>query len=260
MITLEKLDIKYEELKDAQAIASISNDIHNAKNKPEQENWDSYWQTMASGEHPSYFNREKATIFRYGGKWITAAADTEKKFFVALKDYYFRRFFLNVVSLVTEYGCGSGSNLAQLATIAPTMQLLGCDWSEAAVRLASEHAWAYTFDMRNPPARPALAGGGILTCGALEQLGNDYGKFLDFLIDSKPDMCLHIEPFKELYDQNNDFDKLALEYHERRGYLGNFLTDLRKRVTVLHEHRTGFGNAFNEGYMIVAWTNGGIVG
>ena len=70
-------------------------------------------------------------------------------------------------------------------------------------------------------------------------------------------LCVHLEPIKEFYEDNL-FDTLAKNYHKKRNYLGNFLTDIRQlelegKAEILEELRIGFGDRYHEAYGLIIW-------
>jgi len=145
---------------------------------------------------------------------------------------------------VSEFGCGSGQNLKGLKG-----KLHGYDWAESAVkRVRAMGIHAERFDMFNPS--PIDLKGGVLTVHALEQLGDKFGPFLQFLMDKKPEICVHIEPIEELYEDNL-LDNLALSYHKKRGYLSGFLKALKGKT--IEVERTYVGSLFHEAYSVVVW-------
>lgn len=179
--------------------------------------------------------------------------------------YLFERFFREVEA-VYEFGCGSGFNLVALSQQLPGKKLYGLDWSKSAretvdlirtslgIDVTGRH-----FDFFNPDRSLALgARAGVLTMCALEQVGPRYGAFVDYLLEKKPAVCVHMEPLVELYDQANLIDHLALLYHRRRGYLEGFLPALRelesrRRIEILDARRFYVGSLYHEGYSLVAW-------
>tara|TARA_B100001093_G_C26455252_1_gene854051 strand:+ start:378 stop:764 length:387 start_codon:yes stop_codon:yes gene_type:complete len=56
---------------------------------------------------------------------------------------------------------------------------------------------------------------GLLTVGALEQIGNSFTEFLDYVMEQKPSICVHMETTYELYDQDDLFDYLSAKYLEK---------------------------------------------
>lgn len=98
---------------------------------------------------------------------------------------------------------------------------------------------------------------GVLTIGTLEQIGRNFGPFLDFLLEKKPRICVHVETLYEVYDQDNLVDWLAAAYLEKRNYLRGFLARMREleaegRVRILDLRRT-FGSFYHDGYTYLVW-------
>ncbi len=159
---------------------------------------------------------------------VTPAYFTLDEFeqFVALRTALFDK-YLRDMREISEFGCGTGHNLAGLARSG--VRLRGFDWAESAVKQTSQW-WgveARHFDMLHPDREVKLTGA-MFTVHALEQLGADWEPFLKFIYSNKPLRCLHIEPIEELYDPADPHDAACLEYHRQRGYLTGYLTRLRE--------------------------------
>jgi SAM-dependent methyltransferase len=164
-------------------------------------------------------------------------------------------------STVYEFGCGSGFNLVALAKLLPECDFCGFDASSAAVklvRLAGETLGhpigADTFDMRNTKPVQIPPHTGVLTFGAMEQIGNVI-PFLQYLIAYKPTVVVHIEPIPELLDPSNLLDWLSLQFHAKRNYTRGFLPYLQARddVEILHVERSHFGSLMLESYAKIVW-------
>jgi hypothetical protein len=89
-------------------------------------------------------------------------------------------------------------------------------------------------------------------------VGPRHEAFLQFLLQQRPRVCVHMEPMLELYDPRNDVDALAIQYHTTRGYLSGFLPRLWQleaegRIDMLQVQRMQFGSLFHEAYSIVVW-------
>jgi hypothetical protein len=98
----------------------------------------------------------------------------------------------------------------------------------------------------------------VLTFGALEQVGDRFGPFLEFLRANRPLRCVHVEVLEEMYDDSLLLDALALRYHRSRGYLSGFLPALQQRAArgelVLERvFRQHFGNRFNDTFSYLIW-------
>jgi hypothetical protein len=115
------------------------------------------------------------------------------------------------------------------------------------------------FDFFEPdPDMKLDAGSGVLTMCALEQIGPRHERFVEFLLQKKPQVCVNMEPLLELYEDDNLVDYLAMRYHRKRGYLDGFLTSLRNlaaagRIEILDVRRFFFGSIYHEAYSYVAW-------
>lgn len=234
----------------AQIMLDVLKHIDKVGSHPNRDNWTDYWSSFEKSEHPTYLLRDK--LFRYNGEYVSADRNAEMEFFKALKEMVFTKYFSDV-DTVAEFGCGSGSNLVQLHSMYPDKKLYGFDWAPSAVQVAGENEYitADVFDMLEPKKVDLPGKVGVLTSGSMEQLGNGFRPFLEFLKNLKPEICVHIEPIIELYNENSLFDYLAIMYHKKRGYLGKYLTEIKDRCVEVT--RTGFGNLYNEGYNIVAW-------
>ena len=98
----------------------------------------------------------------------------------------------------------------------------------------------------------------VITMGALEQVGDRWGPFLDMMLRCKPKLVLHVEPVEEFYDERNLSDWLALRYHKARGYLSGYYTELHRlhalgKVELIETGRNYLGNRHNEGFSLIVW-------
>lgn len=161
---------------------------------------------------------------------------------------------------ICEYGCGSGFNLVELrALLGPDTGLIGLERSPSAGELVNKLDFpCVDFDFFDPHDH-LFCSGAVLTMGALEQLGDRFEPFLQFLLSgAKPSICVHVEPVLELYDEGLLFDWLAAQYHRRRGYLSGFLPRLHQlesegRIELIEVHRTRFGARHNDGFSWIVW-------
>jgi len=203
---------------------------------------------------------------RLNGTFILPLSEHfESDFVRVMRDVLFRKYFFDIESLY-EFGCGTGTNLLAAASILPKVKLHGLDWSISSTKLIkllgakkNLNIQEHLFDMFIPDQTlPLNAGDGVLTIGALEQLGSNFDEFLNFLLQKSPKICVHCETMNELYDQSNVMDFVAIEYSKARNYLWGFLTALRKleaigKLKILHTQRV-FGSQFHEGYSFVVWS------
>ncbi len=161
--------------------------------------------------------------------------------------------YLQGVEEVNEFGCGTGHNLIPLIG---TCRVRGFDWANSAVAFVkSLGIEAEVFDMFAP--RDIKIKGAVLTVHSMEQLGSNWKPFLDYLIAQKPQICIHIEPIEELYDDSAR-EQERLSYHRRRGYLSGYLTELRSLerdglVKLLEVRKSEFGGKDHDAYSVVVW-------
>ncbi len=205
-------------------------------------------------------------VLRLSGDYVRVADEGfEYAVYSALRQYYFQKYFTGL-NHVTEFGCGTGTSLIQLAEMFPCLQIRGCDWARSSQSII-EHLGANSgrsitgthFDMFKPDRTLILeSGSAVFTSAALEQIGPNHSEFVDYLLNQDTSVCVHIEPLLELYDDQQLFDVVASRYHQRRSYLSGFLPRLREledsgQVEILEVQRSGFGSFFHEGYSVVVW-------
>ena len=189
----------------------------------------------------------------------------ELNFFKVYRFWLFNK-YLKGFDAVYEFGCGTGHNLVTLAQMFPDIELHGFDWTNASVKLLEKIAEttgynikSHLFDMFNPDESIKIPKNcAVITMGALEQLGSGWGKFLEFIMNKKPNLFLHSEPICELYDNDHDIDRLFIEYHNKRCYLDKYYTFLKdlesqNKIEIVNSRRIYVGNIVQEGYSIIVW-------
>lgn len=210
------------------------------------------------------FSKDARTL-RLGGEYIQPDhPNFEINFVKVLRHWLFAKWF-EPVEHVYEFGCGTGHNLVDLAGQFPTKSLHGLDWAASSQKiislLAEQRGLNITggfFDMLSPDEDTnVIPGSGILTIGAMEQLGDSHGSFLDFLLKKSPAVCVHVETLLETYDRSIQFDELAARYLTKRGYLRGFLPAVEKLareglVEILQIRRT-LGSFLHDGYSCLVW-------
>ena len=207
----------------------------------------------------------RASIKRLCGELILPEnPDFEVDFVKVLRDVLFRKYFSDVKS-VYEFGCGTGLNLVDLANIFPEKKLYGLDWAQSSCDIVNNIAESkklnltgMLFDMFNPDHSIELSSDdGMFTIGALEQLGKNFGLFLDFILERKPKICINFETMNEIYSNIDMLDYVSKRYSQVRNYLFGYLTRLREleqegKVEIIQVQRT-FGGQYHEGYSFVVW-------
>lgn len=232
--------------------------------KPTQEGWEAGYSDLLKEDRfqPKYLTDNNKKIYRWSRNFIECEdTQLEKKYLKKLLENIFYpedNCLLDIIadaSQIVEFGAGTGHNLINISKTWVGKSYLGFDFCDSAVEIMKKAGLtAFNFDMYDPNYFWNLNDSVVLTVGAMEQLGGNYNKFLDYLMASQAKLFIHIEPIIELYDSGDKFDQTAIYYHQKRNYLGYFLTSLAgKGANILHQERTTFGNIYNEGYSIIIW-------
>ena len=81
--------------------------------------------------------------------------------------------------------------------------------------------------------------------GALEQIGTNFEPFLQFILEQKPSLFVHVDSILEWYDENSLMDYLAAKFCRKRKYLEGYsprLEQLEKeaKIEILKKWRSPF--------------------
>ena len=175
-------------------------------------------------------------------------------------------YFKNI-QIIYEFGCGNGWNLRAAHQLYPFKQMVGLDWANSAIKELNRLGRLKTggwirgrqFDFFDPDYDLKLEpGSAVWTVGALEQTGQHWGPFLEYLLANKPAICVHVEPIVEWYDPKNPVDATAIAYHLARNYWQGFpsrMEDLARqgKVEILQKQRSYVGSKYLEGYSLFVW-------
>jgi len=257
-----------------EVIKTIDSDSLSASGKARHTDWENGWNENLKLFVENNFD-VSALIPRYMYKFKVRRLfslyirpyDTsfEVNFYNIYRHYLFKKYF-GQYDHVYEFGCGTGYNLVIMARLFPNMSLTGLDWASSSVKLVETISSAYQLNLRgrrfdyfDPDYSLAIGDNSVfITLNSMEQLGNNYHAFLDFVLRKKPSLCINSEPFLELYDENNLLDYLAIKYHRKRNYLNGYLNALKElehnnKIEILKVQKVRAGNIFHEGYSFVIW-------
>jgi len=189
----------------------------------------------------------------------------ELNWYDVFRHWFFSK-YMRDANEIFEFGCGPAYNLPILADLFPDKKIYGLDWAEASCEIVKNLAVVHglnvegcLLDMFHPDeSLPLKQDSGVLTLGALEQLGDRFTVFIDYLVRKAPGICAHMEPLVELYDDEHLPDYLAKRFHQMRNYLGNIVAYLRSleeegKVQIIKIHRVPLGSLFHEGYSYIVW-------
>ena len=188
---------------------------------------------------PPYY---RSGVIREHGELKHVTNGYEYRRFCEIRDRLFKEYCQNMP--VYEFGCGNGHNR--------TSDGKGFDWSATAIqKLRAKGIQAEVFDMFAPT--PMEIPGAAVTFHAMEQLGKNFRPFLDFLLKSKPQIVIHVEPLIELYEDNL-LDYLAVQYHRKRGYLEGYLEAvIDSGSEIIELKRNHFGSFYHDAYSVLVW-------
>ena len=238
-----------------------------------KEQWERGWaenvsEFAGSGEFSSLVPKyhTKNNIAKFNGRII--------KNYIQDFDYQLNSFFVDAVLFeyagkfdqVFEFGCGTGYHLFRLQKEWKDKQFCGLDWTESsqqAIRSYCESNQIKNVDAKNfnyfdPDYSVDIAGSCIYTVASLEQIGEKHDKFINYILDKKPGLCINFEPIAEVLDEDVLQDYLTKKYFEKRNYLKNYLTRLRElekegKIIILDAKRLNYGSKFIEGHTLIIW-------
>ena len=176
-------------------------------------------------------------------------------------------YYLEEYDSIYEFGCGTGFNLVECASMYPEKKLYGLDYTSSSKSILhflhdnmGYNIVGETFDFFNPNYDYHLDGNSaVYTIAALEQVGLRWDSFLNYLLVENPRLVVHMEPIEELYDDKNKIiDWCALDFHKKRNYLSGYYTGLinlekEGKIRIITAHRIYFGNLNDESYSLVIW-------
>ena len=243
--------------------------------KEEKEKWGIGWEEILNNFIKSGYDK-KSLIPQYvrNGYPITLFRDYVKSYdenfennFVEVLRLFILHKYLKGSNNIYEFGCGTGFNLLAMAEHLPEKNYHGCDWvvqSKKIIDLISDNFKlninGSVFDMFNPYFRmPIEENSSIFTIGSLEQLGQEYEKFIEFLLSKPFSKYVHINSILEMYDyDNNIVDYLIYKMEIDRNYCNGFFTkliDLEKNgvIRINKMHRVECGSIMGDGYSITVW-------
>jgi hypothetical protein len=215
---------------------------------------------------PKYFGKHK--VARWLGDFVKCETDYfEYKLHIILVDSILNHYVNQKFDWLFEFGCGPAYHLLRFREFNKAIKLVGLDWTVSSQNIIHEigrlgitdNLTAANFNYFKPdysvdvPKRTA-----VFTCASLEQVGENYREFVDFLISKKPELCINFEPLAELLNPDSLVDNLSIRYFEKRNYLKGYLTYLRELqsrgiVEIIREQRLWGGSYFIEGYSLVIW-------
>mgnify|MGYP001363046375 CR=1 FL=1 len=207
---------------------------------------------------------------RFQGKFIQSADANFESNWYRIYRHWLITTLLQGFDTIFEFGCGSGHNLPALARLTDARHIVGLDWAPPSVNIANRlrkstglNIQGRLFNFFEPDFDLVVpANSAFLTIGALEQTGNQFGAFLDFILNKKPNLCVNVEPIVELLDKNNLVDYTSFRCEEARNFLRGYVDAIRTlerqgNATILKLVRSHFGSLMFESFCQVIWRPSG---
>ena len=185
---------------------------------------------------------------------------TELKLLRMLQDIAFTYINNEDIESIIEYGCGTGQNITYLKSYIDK-EFYGADWAQSAISKLSENGILPTSNCFLVDYFDELTFKGPLkkfcafTNASLEQTGERYQNFIEYLIDNKNcKMGIHIEPIRDLITPNNILNINSIKYAEMRGYLNGFYEFMQSRkIDIILAKDFGVGSKYISGYQVLIW-------
>ena len=231
-----------------------------------QENFENYKQSKnLSDVIPKYFN--KIPLIRWKQEWIQPNSPTMEYDMLGLIVNFITDSYLGDFSNVYEFGCGTGHNLLRIRNRMPDVNLIGLDWAtssqalirQVAVDTSDPKFTGENFDYFKPNRDLKLRdNSAVITVASLEQTGSKFNEFIDYLVEQKPSLVIHIEPMWEPLDETNLLDYLSIKYFEKRNYLNGlqkYIEHLENqgKAEIVKKDRTYVGSFYIDGYSLLVW-------
>jgi hypothetical protein len=255
-------------------IKILNEDIEYA-GKHRQEKWENGWyenlELLKQNKNinsltPKYFG--KYDIIRWKGDYIKCETDFfDYKLHIILVDAFLHHYVGTNYDNLYEFGCGPAYHLLRFGKFNKNINMIGLDWTKTSQDIIKEinklninkKIKGYNFNYFSPDYSIDIKeNSAIFTCASLEQIGENYKYFINYLLEKKPKLCINFEPSAELLNENNLVDKLSILYFNKRKYLNGYLTYLKKlenegKIEIINAQRIFGGSYFIEGYPVIIW-------
>lgn len=207
----------------------------------------------------------KYDIIRWKGDFVrTESPDMDYNLHICLVDSILNKYIKDGDS-VFEFGCGPGYHLLRFSDYRK-VSLFGGDWTRASQSIISDinekfdlGIKPFNFDFFNPDYTIVVPDESVFyTVAALEQVGENFKSFVDFIIEKNPRLVINMEPIDELLDSEKLVDYLSIKYFRKRNYLNGYLPYLEKlesegRIEILRKQRINYGSLYVEGHSLIVW-------
>ncbi len=239
-----------------------------------KERWEKGWEEIYDNFVNSGY-KKRALVPQYNkdgmpirlfGDYVKSYDDSFENNFIELIRLFIFYKYLRDKNNIYEFGCGSCYNLMAFAEMSPEKYYYGGDWVSQSAKIiaAIKEHFKFNidggiFNMFDPPDIDVKDDSVAVTIGSLEQLGGNYGKFMEFLLSKSFSRCVHINSILECYDHNNNItDYLTYSLETKRNYCSGFFTNLKRLesegvLKIIKMSRVPCGGLSGDGYSITVW-------
>lgn len=274
------LDLEFEELTTAEHLEAVS-EIEKTlardlvvSGSHRKESWENGWEQnlieFTSSKNlasiaPKYFG--KYPLIRWKQQFIKPKSALMESGLLSLLIQSLVEKFSHEMNNLYEFGCGTGNNLVKIREFNNDLELYGLDWVESSQKIIDliaketndDKLHSAKFDYFNPDKTFSIKEESIvLTVASLEQTGTEFTKFMEYLLNQKPKIVIHIEPMWEPLDEKNNLDSLSIKYFKKRNYLNGLYMHIEKlsnegKLEIDQYFRSFVGSFFVDGYSVVVW-------
>ena len=171
---------------------------------------------------------------------------------------------LKDIENICEFGSGSGTNFYLINEILQNKSFILSDISVTSLKIIEElkrklnrnNLTHSNIDIEQDIDLQLPDNSAVITTSVLEQIGDNYKNFINFILKEKPQIVINIEPIVELLDSKGKFDNVMNLYCEKRKYLIGYLTELeklerQKRIKIVMKKRTMVSGTFIENSVLI---------
>ena len=171
---------------------------------------------------------------------------------------------LKDIENICEFGSGSGTNFYLINEILQDKSFILSDISVTSLKIIEElkrklnrNNLTYSnIDIEQDINLQLPDNSAVITTSVLEQIGDNYKNFINFILKEKPQIVINVEPIVELLDSKNGFDNVMNLYCEKRKYLAGYLTELeklekQKKIKIIMKKRTMVSGTFIENSVLI---------
>ena len=234
-----------------------------------QDDWFSVLQNLRTNDdnvksiiRPKWF-RERAFVNIQNCLSLTETSYVDWEYQLITRQMLFYT-HLKDIENICEFGSGSGTNFYLINEILQNKNFILSDISVTSLKIIEElkrklnrNNLIYSnIDIEQDIDLQLPDNTAVITTSVLEQIGDNYKNFINFILKEKPQIVINVEPIVELLDSKNGFDNVMNLYCEKRKYLAGYLTELeklekQKKIKIIMKKRTMVSGTFIENSVLI---------